>query len=520
MNAIVTPVPNRAEPLVLLSATFIISICGLIYELLAGTLSSYLLGDSVYQFSIVIGLFVSSMGVGSFLSRYMPEPLEQSFTIAQTLTGILGGSSAPLLFFAFTWLDHYNFYLFFICISLGGLVGLEVPLVTRILEQHHTLKVNISNVLTIDYIGALAAALLFPLLLMPLLGLMGTSLLFGLLNVSIAIVMIWLFRDRVNVKLLSIIAGTGFIFLSTLLFHSEKILNLMERRLYQAPIIFAETTPYQRLVLTRQQDRFRLYINGGLQFDSFDEYRYHEALVHPAMNLAVRPERILILGGGDGMAAREVLKYPQVQHITLVDLDERVTQLFSENSLLTPLNSSALKNPKVSIINKDAWDFLDDSNDYYDLVIIDLPDPQNSNLSKLYTKEFYSRISNRLTQGGLVVTQATSPFFARSAFWCINNTLDATPSPLREGATLYTQPYHSYVPSFGLWGFVIAGHHRVDWATLTLPDTVALNYLYPEVLESLIHFSADTAFVNTEINTLQAHPLLDYYQVDSKRWFP
>lgn len=515
-----TNTTSYTEPLFLLLATFIIAICGLVYELLAGTLSSYLLGDSIYQFSIVIGLFMSAMGIGAFLSRYLQQRLEYHFTVIQLSLGLIGGLSAPLLFFAFAWLMNYNAFLFVICLVLGILIGLEIPLITRILQQHQILKINISNVLTADYIGALVAALLFPLVLMPLLGVIGISLLFGLLNVAVAIVMLWLFRDRIHHWGLTSFAALCFLTLSTAMFYSEDLLSFMERRLFQNPIIFAETTPYQRLIITRRGERIQLYINGGLQFDSIDEYRYHEALVHPAMNLAIQHQQVLILGGGDGMAVREILKYPDVQHITLVDLDPRMTQLFRDNPLLTALNQQSLQHPKVQIINQDAWQFIEQSQQMYDVVLIDLPDPHNSSLSKLYSQEFYFRLAQHLSQGGLVVTQATSPLFAHDAYWCIHNTLAATPSPIRDGRTLYTQPYQSYVPSFGLWGFIIAGHHQPDWSQLKLPDTINFRYLHPELLPSLITFAPDTAFVQTKVNSLQSHPLLQYYENESKRWFP
>jgi spermidine synthase len=340
------------------------------------------------------------------------------------------------------------------------------------------------------------------------------------MNIAVAIMMLWLFWDRIHSTWLLSFALFSFLSLSVLLIYSEDLLGFMERRLYQNPVIFAETTPYQRLILTRRENRVRLYINGGLQFDSFDEYRYHEALVHPAMNLAARQQNVLILGGGDGMAVREVLRYPAVEQVTLVDLDPRMTELFSQNPLLTPLNNNALNNPKVTIINQDAWQFLEQNQAYYDVILIDLPDPHNSSLSKLYSKEFYYRLSQQLGIGGLIVTQATSPMFAHAAYWCIHNTLDATPSPFHQGQTLYTQPYHSYVPSFGLWGFVMAGHHQPNWSQLRLPSELPLQYLHADLLDSLIHFAPDIEWIETEFNTLQSHPLLHYYETESRRWFP
>jgi len=292
-----TPTPSRRTDYLLLAATFFIAVSGLVYELAA---SSYLLGDSVYHFSLVIGLFMTAMGIGAYLSRFVESP-ERGFVISQILLGLIGGFSAPVLFAAFALIDNYSAFLFLICISIGVLIGLEIPLIIRILEGREALKVTISNVLTADYIGALAAALLFPLVLIPHLGLMGASLLFGVLNLAVALMALWMFRDHVGwgVKLAllaSMVAVTlGFM-------RSEEMLGAMERNLYANEIILAQQSPYQRIVVTQDGERTQLFLNGSIQFDTLDEYRYHESLVHPAMIRAPRIESVVIFGGGDGMA--------------------------------------------------------------------------------------------------------------------------------------------------------------------------------------------------------------------------
>ncbi len=510
--------PTMLQPqLFLLAATFIIAVSGLVYELLAGTLSSYLLGDSVYQFSIVIGLFMTAMGLGAYLSRFVQGSLEHAFALTQIILGLIGGLSAPLLFYAFAYLENYSVFLFLLCLAIGTLMGLEIPLITRILQHHQILKLNISNVLTADYVGALAAALLFPLVLVPHLGLMSTSLLFGLMNLLVAGMSIALFRQVLPAKRLGgLTLGAGLLLLLALVYH-QSLLGFFEQRLYRGEVLFAETTPYQRVVLTRQGRHVRLFINGGLQFDSLDEYRYHETLTHPAMLLSRRKHKVLILGGGDGMVAREALKYPEVERITLVDLDPAITRLFQENPLLARLNDGSLQNPKVEIINRDAWKFLEERDEFYDVIIVDLPDPHSPSLSKLYTREFYHLLAQRLGQGGLMVTQATSPFYARRAFWCVHHTLEQTPSPYYQGKTLQALPYHAYVPSFGEWGFVLAGHHRLQWKTLQPP--AGLKFLTPAIAEELPHFPPDMARLETRVNTLQDHALLRYYEEDWAEWF-
>ncbi|MCP4695950.1 MAG: polyamine aminopropyltransferase [Gammaproteobacteria bacterium] len=500
----------------LLAATFIIAISGLVYELLAGTLSSYLLGDSVYQFSLVIGLFMTAMGIGAYLSRFVQERLEYAFIVTQIALGFIGGTSAPVLFYAFAWLHNYSAFLFLLSLAIGILIGLEIPLITRILQRHQALKINISNVLTADYIGALAAALLFPLVLAPQLGLLRTSLVFGLLNLFVAGMALSLFR--VSVKRLGAVIGACALLLACGLVYSNALVNFFERRLYQDEIIFAETTPYQRVIITRGRDRIRMFINGGLQFDSQDEYRYHETLVHPAMSLARRRDKVLVLGGGDGMAVREVLQYAEVKQITLVDLDPTITRLYRDNALLNTLNGKSLHDPRVRIINDDAWKYLEKNQEFHDVMIIDLPDPNNTSLSRLYSRAFYLLATSRLARDGLLVTQATSPLYARKAFWCIYNTLAETPGPYKYGQNLYAQAYHTYIPSFGEWGFVLAGHHRIDWSGIKLPEN--LRYLNRSMLPALTAFPPDMQAADTEINTLQAHPLLRYYEQGWEKWFP
>ncbi len=506
---------DRSLYLPLLAATFVIATAGLVYELIAGTVSSYLLGDSVYQFSLVIGLFMTAMGLGAWLSRHV-EALEQGFVSAQIALGLIGGFSAPILFFAFVMIDNYEAFLLLICLVVGTLVGLEIPLIVRLLQREQALRVNISNILTADYLGALAAALLFPLVLVPQLGLMAVSLLFGLFNILVAGLSWWIFRARLARSVPWIIAaalilvGTGFT-------GAERLTSFLETRLFEGEIIWAETTPYQRLAVVDRNGATQLFINGNLQFDSRDEHRYHEALVHPAMTHAPRQEHVLILGGGDGLAAREVLRYPDVETITLVDLDPAITSLFHDNPKLRQLNQGALGNPKVTIVNDDAWKFLDQSDEQFDVVIIDLPDPHSFAVSKLYSLGFYSDLAQHMKADSVIVTQATSPLFAPEAFWSIHNTLAATEDPFSLKQTLDTLPYHAYVPSFGDWGFVMAGSRLAREPQRDLPD--GLRFLTADAFDAMTRFPPDMAALPSEVNTILDHPLPAYYEKGWSQWF-
>jgi len=509
---------TKTANLILLTSTLVIAICGLIYELLAGTISSYLLGDSVYQFSLVIGLFMAAMGVGSYLSRFISEQLESFFISIQIAIAFIGGLSTFILFFAFAYLSNYSVFLFLISMSIGGLIGLEIPIIMRILKNYSVLEINVSNVLTADYIGALAASLLFPLVLVPQLGLMRTGFFFGLLNAFVALVGLYTFRQAIQKKyLLNSLALAVVLLLSLAFAYTERLSQFIDQRLYHGKIIYSRHTPYQKIVITGHHDVISLFINGNLQFNSLDEYRYHESLVHPVMMSAQRKQTVLLLGGGDGLAVREILKYPQVETITLIDIDPVITQLFSRNALLRQLNNDALNNNKVTVINTDAWKFLEQSKEFYDVIIIDLPDPNDLQVSKLYSRNFYQLIAQKLGAEGVMVTQATSPFYAREAFWCIKQTLEVVSSPIRPESTLYTLPYHAYVPTFGEWGFVMASMRKIKWQN-KMPE-VAVKFLNQDTLQRMLLFSPDIAEIETDINSLQNHALAYYYEAGWKRWY-
>jgi spermidine synthase len=498
----------RTKEVALLFGTFLIAICGLVYELLAGTLSSYLLGDSIYHFSLVIGLFMSSMGVGAWLSRFVEKEIEKSFVIIQFSIAFLGGFSAFFLFYAFAYLENYSAFLYLITLLLGAMLGVEIPLIIRILKESFSLKTNISNVFTMDYIGALFASLLFPLVLVPQLGLMQTSFLFGGLNLMVGAMAWYLFRSKLgNRHLLTMSIIGGLLVLG--FFQSNQLTSILENRLYQHKIIYTEQTPYQKILLTGKKGRIQLFINGALQFDSIDEYRYHESLIHPVMSMSLSHQEVLIIGGGDGLGLRELLKYNSVQRVTLVDLDPAITTLFAQHPTLSQLNHHAYDDPRVRVINQDAWKFIEQSQQRYDVIIVDLPDPNNLALSRLYSQSFYHALKEHLSKAGAMVTQATSPSFAPRAFWSIETTLQST--------GLHTLPYHTYIPSFGEWGFVIASPLRLH--ARTIPPLPHLRYIDTETFRQMQHFPRDMAKPsNIQSNRLSDHRLIDYYLDDWKKW--
>ncbi|WP_300453957.1 polyamine aminopropyltransferase [Accumulibacter sp.] len=487
----------------LLFSVFVIASCGLAYELIAGALASYLLGDSVTQFSTVIGSYLFAMGIGSWLSRYIDARLVERFIQVELLVGVLGGFSAALLFFLFTWSSApFRLLLYLTVFGVGVLVGLEIPLVMRILKRDLVFKEVVSQVLTFDYLGALLVSILFPVLLVPHLGLIRSALLFGLLNVAVALWAWWLFREQLpGATRLRSQAGISLLALLAAFAAAGELTSLAETQLYADEIVHAESTPYQRIVVTRWKDDLRLHLNNNLQFSSRDEYRYHEALVHPGLATLPKARRVLVLGGGDGLAVREILKYPQIESVTLVDLDSAMTSLFASAPPLRKLNQDALRSPKVTVINADALQWLEDNDDTFDFVVVDFPDPSNFSLGKLYSAAFYRLLDKHLNGDALAVIQSTSPLYARQSFWCIVTTL--------ESVGLITAPYHALVPSFGEWGFVLAGRRTYRPPRAYPVDTRFLN---AETTPGLFVFPADMARLEAEVNQLNNQVLVRYFE--------
>ncbi len=487
----------------LLASVFVVAACGLVYELAAAALASYVLGDSVLQFSTIIGAYLFAMGVGSYLSRFFERQLPAHFLRIELLVALIGGALPAVLFIANAWAPGaFRLLLYGLVLVVGMLVGLEIPLVMRILKRNVALRDLVSQVLTFDYLGALAVSVAFPLLLVPQLGLIRTGLLFGLMNAAVAVWALWLFRGELRQWAAHAAAcavvlgalGAGFA-------GADHITTLAEDRFYQDRIVASERSPWQRIVVTHGRMGHRLYLNGNLQFAERDEYRYHEALVHPAMAAHGAPKKVAVLGGGDGMAVREVLKYPSVEQVTLVELDPAMTRLFSQQPALAQLNGGALASPKVKVVNTDAFKWLEDGADTFDVIVVDFPDPTNFAIGKLYTNSFYALLDRRLSAGGYAVVQTTSPLLARKSFWTVVDTI--------ESVGLRTAPYHAHVPSFGEWGFVIAS--RRPWR---LPGALpaGLRFLDLPAVAPMFDFPRDMARVPADVNRLSNQALVITYE--------
>lgn len=503
---------KKTRPPLLFLNVLVIATCGLIYELLAGTLASYVLGDSVTQFSLIIGIYLFALGAGAWLSGFIEEELARKFVEVELGVAVLGGASAPLLFLSFAHLSYFHLALYSIVFGIGVLVGLELPLLMRILKDNLDFKELIARVLAFDYIGALVASLLFPIFLVPKLGLVRTSLVFGVLNACVGLWGTWLLRPLIknSVTGLRVRAVVVIALLVVGIIKADALTTLAEDGLFADDVIYARTSAYQRIVITRGRAGFQLFLNGNLQFSSTDEYRYHEALVHPAMMLANEsPRRVLVLGGGDGLALREILKYPSVEWVTLVDLDPDMTNLSKHFPPLAELNKHSFDDVRVHVLNEDAMIWLEKQTEPFDAAIVDFPDPNSFALGKLYTTRFYRLLKERLRVDAPVAVQSTSPLFARASFWCIVRTIEA--------AGFAVKPYYTAVPSFGIWGFALARTSAFD-APARAPQLTGLRFLDDTAMSAMFALSADLAPVPVEINRLDNQALVRYYESEWRRY--
>lgn len=506
---------TQKEKIVFFLTVFIAGLCSLIYELLISSTSSYFLGDSIKQFSLTIGVYMAAMGLGSYLTKLITDELLDWFVKIEIALGLIGGASVPILYFAYEQLtsSEYQFVTLAITFLVGLFTGFEIPLLVRILKTYYPLKSNLAYVLSLDYIGALIATLLFPFLLLPFVGTFRTSIAFGMVNILLGLLIYRFFTNQLAVKKKRTLEWSAvialFLFL-VLSIYSGKLLDHWENGFYSSTRIYSKQTPYQHLVLTKNKKDIRLYINRIIQFSSVDEYRYHESLALVPAQAAPYKKNILVLGGGEGLLARELLKFTEIENITIVDLDPEVFKLGKENPYVSKINGGALHNEKVNLVSDDAMAFLKNTDQYFDLIISDLPDPSNESVARLYSSAFFKLIKTRLTPYGVFATQATSPFHTNKAFWCIYETV-------KNSGFNYTYPYHTYVPSFGDWGFVLATDYAIENPALV--PQVQTQYLDSIIVKKLFYFEQDIDHPgDIEVNQLDRLPLLDYFLKEWSKW--
>ncbi|MGY1717463.1 polyamine aminopropyltransferase [Blastococcus sp. SYSU DS0552] len=497
----------RSRPL-LLAAVAVCAACGLIYELVLLTLSASLTGGGITQTSLIVAGFVAALGAGALLVKPFLGHAAATFVAVEILLGIVGGLSAVTLYVSFSFYGTSSAVLVTGTAVIGVLVGAEVPLLMTLLQSGRSgidargSGTLLADLNAADYAGALLGGLAWPFLLLPLAGQIRGAALTGVLNLlAAAVVAAFVLRGELTPRArrtatAALLAAAAV--LGVLLVRAGDIETTARQRLYADPVVSAQRSPYQEIVLTERGDDLRLYLDGDLQFSSRDEHRYTEALVHPV--LARDPGRVLVLGGGDGLAAREVLRHPTVREVVQVELDPAVVDL--ARTRLADLNAGALDDPRVDVVLDDAFRWLrSPAAAGFDAVIVDMPDPDTPVLGRLYSTEFYGLVGAALAPGGLVSVQAGSPYSTPTAFWRTVSTLDA--------AGLAATPYHVHVPSFGDWGFALAQPGATPPGLALSPGAPPLRFLDDAVLAASGVFPADRRPQHLEPSTLDRPRIVD-----------
>ncbi len=492
---------------------FATGLAGIVAEYVLSTLATYFLGDSIFQWTMIVSVMLFSMGLGSRLSKYLEDHLLQKFIAIEFTLSVFSAFSALFVYTAAAQTIYTGLIVYTLSIIIGILIGLEIPLVIRVNDAFQNLKINVSSVMEKDYYGSLMGGLFFAFVGLPYLGLTYTPFILGTINFLVAVVLLFFVGNALKAqtrRILFLSAWAVGIFLLAGVLLAKPIILYGEQKRYQDKIVFEQQTRYQKIVITQWKNDYWLFINGNQQLSTLDEVMYHEPLVHPAMQLAGRPVEVLVLGGGDGCAVREILKYPTVKQVTLVDIDPAMTQLGKQHPVLTRLNQGALHDKRVHIINQDAFRYLEDTQQYFDVIIVDLPDPKTVELGRLYSLEFYHLCHRQLRPLGVMVTQAGSPYYAASAFHCIEKTVKAS--------GFQVVPMHNQIVTMGEWGWILGMKNDQEVPLKTKLQSldfkqVDTQWLNQEAMNLMTSFGKDF-FLNAEdsieLNTIQ-HPVLYQY---------
>jgi spermidine synthase len=506
---------NQRKSQILKVALFCTGLSGIVAEYILSTLATYFLGNSVLQWTMILSIMLFSMGLGSRISRYIEQYLLATFVVIEFVLSVLVSFSALITYTAAAYTEYLGLIIYLTSILIGLLIGMEIPLVTRLNESFETLRVNIATVMEKDYYGSLLGGVFFAFVGLPYLGLTYTPFILGFINFSVAVVMYFMLREVLEPRqrkriwagglATALIIALGLVFAEPIVMHGEQ-------KNYKDKIVYSEQTRYQKIVVTEWKGHHWLYLDMNPQLSSFDEYLYHEPLVHPAMKLVPYPRNVLILGGGDGCALREVLKYEAVEQVTLVDLDPAMTELGSTHPVFTQLNQGAFSHPKVQVINQDAYQFMKEEPGFYDVIIVDFPDPKTIELGRLYSLEFYMLCYKYLRPRGAMIVQAGSPYYASRAFLCIEKTI-------RE-AGFAAIPLHNQVLTMGQWGWVLGAK---SWEEAELKpilrsmhfNDVPTRWLTHDAMYLITSFGKNLVQLDSskvEINTIHNPVLPGYYR--------
>ncbi len=478
------PVRPGTGRFLVLAGVFVCAACGLVYELELVALATYLMGDSVTQASVVLSVMVFAMGLGSLAAKRLRPRAAAGFGAVEATLALVGGCSAMALYAVFAWTGDWGgvwasgprCLLVAFSLATGLLIGAEVPLLMELIQRIRRQDAGgaVADLFAADYVGALVGGLAFPFLLLPFFGQLTGALLTGAVNAVVggALVLGLFRRDLSRRARWLLVLGNAFVL--AVLASAAVLVDDFERAarhaVYGGDVRVALQSGVQEVVLKggTQGRPLDLFLDGRLRVSERDERRYHETLVHPAM--AGPHARVLILGGGDGLAAREVLRHPGVDRVDVVEVDAEVVRLARTDPGLSALNQHAFGDPRVRVTTGDAFGWLRGAPPAaYDVVVSDLPDPGITASTKLYSQEFYGLARRVLAPGGRIVVHAGPVRSSPRVYWTVESTLRA--------AGLATVPYRAGGRHAGFavgpdrtpadrshaprdWGFVLAAGTR------------------------------------------------------------
>ncbi len=529
------PVRPRAGRSLVLAAVFVCAACGLVYELELVALASYLIGDSVTQASVVLSVMVFAMGVGSLLAKRLCCRAAVGFGLVEAALALVGGCSALVLYATFAWMGESRYVLVGFSLAIGVLIGAEIPLLMSLIQRTSGPEAGlrgrgrrtdddasdddpagtVAELFAADYVGALVGGLAFPFLLLPWLGQLTGALLTGAVNaVAGGALVLWVFRRDMTPRSRALVVAanaTVLAVLATATAHVGEFEGAARRAVYGDRVRVAVQTEMQEVVVTGGlAGPPELFLDGRLRVSGHDEQRYHEALVHPAMR--GRHARVLILGGGDGLAAREALRYPGTASVTVVELDPGVVRIARTDPALAKLNGHAYRDRRTRVVYADAFRWLRSASGTYDVIVSDLPDPGITTSAKLYSAEFYGLAAGALADGGRLVVHAGPLTTRPRTYWTVEASLRA--------AGFATRPYGTRGRASGFpagpdrtggtraapadWGFILATTGPRPTLGLA-PDAPRLRTLTPASLRTAARL-ADRTRPDDMIPSTLVHP--------------
>jgi spermidine synthase len=470
------PVTPGTGRFLVLVCVFVCAACGLVYELELVALASYLMGDSVTQASVVLSVMVFAIGLGSLAAKRLRSRAAAGFGVVEAVLALVGGCSAMALYAAFAWTrgsgaggawsDAPRCLLIAFSLGIGALIGAEVPLLMVLIQRIRRQDAGgaVADLFAADYVGALVGGLAFPFLLLPVFGQLTGALLTGVVNaVAGGALVLGLLRRDVSLRgrwLLLVANVTVLGLLATAWVLVDDFERAARQAMFGAHVRVAERTGVQEVVLTGgAHGPLALYLDGRLRAGGRDEARYHAALVAPALRGGPHA-RVLVLGGGDGLAVREVLRRPGVRRVDVLDTDPALVRLARTDPGLSALNRRALSDPRVRVTTGDVFDLVRRAprTHPYDVVICDLPDPGRTDSMKLYSQEFYGLVGRVLSARGRVAVHGGD---VSGRLWTVASTVRS--AGLRAVA---------YRGRGGPAGFVLAGRRepRVEGVRVIRPD--------------------------------------------------